>query len=608
MAAIEEEFEETLAAVRARYRNRPERELEQLLLLALEREQLVTVAYRNDLMALRLDEAGLDPELVRVFRQSLAWAWKDEQMHAIYTRGLLFRWGRPRIRLRALFQQLAGSLGGWASSVQQHVPWRRAPISRAVAGLVATLGLLGGKVPKAVRKELRYLRFGDFCRMQVGAEKSAVACWKRITELAIVVPGVDASTRSELERMWRDEESHCLVFETIASSLAGSAEPAHVISNLREAGEFFVPRERRSGVLAKHPLGAGGPVYVLQGTPNLDKRQALRLTLEKSGLASRLAERAEALGKPVAELRILVKATFMLGYDRRHRAVIVDPELLDELALFLKRSGARDVSVGEGRNIYDRYCENRDVGRVAAYFGIESESYRVVDLTEDQVPHRYLRGMGQHTVSRRWRDADFRIVFAKLRSHPVDFTHLTLGGVQGIGARLEEFLFLERAAHRDTALLMPLTEFPPDFALIEGYESAADGLVGIIACPRFPRPYRLYAGADALAVDLVATRHLGLPNPRDSYVLDAACHWFGDPSPSLTVVGPDEPVPGWRSPYANEITSLLSLLANPVYQLLSARGSTFLPPMDPEAFPLKEKESWTLRLEKATLRKLLGMA
>ena len=101
MGAIDEEFEETLSGLREKFRARPERELEQLLLLALEREQLVTVAYRNNLMSHRLDglggleETSLDPELIRVFKHSLAWAWKDEQMHAIYTRGLLFRWGRP---------------------------------------------------------------------------------------------------------------------------------------------------------------------------------------------------------------------------------------------------------------------------------------------------------------------------------------------------------------------------------------------------------------------------------------------------------------------------------------------------------------------------------
>jgi len=190
MAVIDQEFDQTLAQVRER-RGGPERELEHLLLLALEREQLVTVAYRNDLMSARLEEAALAPGLARVFRQSLAWAWKDEQMHAVYTRGLLFRRGRPLVRARALVQQLAGALGGWASSIQQHVPWSRAPVSRAMASFVAVVGRVGGKVPKAVRNELRLLSFEDFCRLQVGAEHTAAACWKRLTELVTSIPSID---------------------------------------------------------------------------------------------------------------------------------------------------------------------------------------------------------------------------------------------------------------------------------------------------------------------------------------------------------------------------------------------------------------------------------
>ncbi|HEY7699985.1 MAG TPA: hypothetical protein VIE88_16290, partial [Vicinamibacteria bacterium] len=159
----------------------------------------------------------------------------------------------------------------------------------------------------------------------------------------------------------------------------------------------------------------------------------------------------------------------------------------------------------------------------------------------------------------------------------------------------------------DTALLMPLTEFPPDLALIDGYESAPDGLVGIIACPDPRRPRRLYAGCDALAVDLVASRHLGLERPRDSFILEAACHWFGDPTPRIDIVGPDDPVAGWRHPQHNELAALLSLVANPVYQFASFRGGAFLPPMDEEAFPRRQRDGLLLRFERRAIQSLLGM-
>ena len=172
--------------------------------------------------------------------------------------GLLFRWGRPWVRFGALVQQLAGSIGGWASSVTQHVTWFRAPLARLLAAAVTWAGRMGGKVPRAVRKELRYLTFKEFCEFQVGAEATAALCWKRLSELSGSLSRVDASTKLELERMWHDEVSHRRVFETIATSLARSDVRQNAVSKLRDIDEYFVPREHRSGSLATHPLGAGG--------------------------------------------------------------------------------------------------------------------------------------------------------------------------------------------------------------------------------------------------------------------------------------------------------------------------------------------------------------
>lgn len=607
MGELYDEFEEELASLEERYRGHPEREAEALLLLALEREQLVTVAYRNELMRHRLHELGLDPDLEDAFAQALAWAWKDEEMHAIYTRGLLLKWGSFPLRLRALCQQAAGTIAGWSSSVQHHVRWSQAPLSRLVSAAVVSVGALVGKVPRGIRNDLRFLGFREFCHLQIDAERTAARCWKRLSALAADLPRLDASTRDEIERMWKDEERHCEIFRIIGDALDGSSSSDEVVARLRDVDAFFVPRAHRPEPLASSPLGSGGRVDAFVGDASVPKLDAFRRLLAASDLACELAKASQRTEKSLSEMRVLVKATFMLGYDRDHLEIVTDPVLVDALARWLVECGVGEVLVGDGRNIYDRFCENRDVESVASYLGFDSPHYRVVDLSADQVAHPYARGMAQQSLSRSWRDADFRILFSKLRSHPVDFTHLGIGGLQGIGERLEGFLFLERQAHRETALLMPVIDFPPHFSLIDGYDSAADGLIGIIACPKPPRPYRMYAGRDTLAVDLVATRHLGLDNPRESRILDAACHWFGDPTPETRVEGCDERVAMWRSPYQNELTTLLSLVANPVYQLGSFRGAAFLPPMDEDAFPITSPGSTVVRCERWLLHRILRM-
>jgi len=613
MGELFDEFQATLDGLEARYRSRPRLEITRLLLLALEREQLVSVAYREEVLGRRLDELAIPEGVRELFRQSLVWAWKDEEMHAVFTRGLLVKVAGPWTRLGALAGQIAGSIGGWASAEQQHVRWRRAPVSASLARLVTLVGRLAGKVPRGVRGELRLSSLRSFAALQVDAERTAAACWRRLARLALDYPGLDERTRGEFERMAGDEDRHRQVFQILAESLddAGTLREGvreqDLVERLGALGDFFLPRPLRASPLAASPVGRGGVVHVLEGEPRLAKEAAFARILDDVGLARIVLRRAAETGKPPAELVVAVKASFMLAYDARDRSMVVDRELLDVLARRLAELGVRTVLVGDGRNLYDQFYARRSVLEVARYLGLDG-GYRVVDLTDDQAPHRYAFGLAQDTIARSWREADVRVVLVKLRSHPTDFSHLCLGGMQGVGARLEDYLFGERQAERTTALFMPLVEFPAHLALIEGYERAADGMLGVIACPDPPAPRRLYAAEDALAADLVATRHMGAPDPRRIGFYRAACQWFGDPLPRTEVRGPDRPIAGWRTPYDGGFRSLLSHLSYPVYRSCGGRGAAFVPPMDERAFPPRGRTSLALRLQRRLVRRLLGLA
>src|SRR5262245_1553519 len=585
----------------------------ELFLMALEREEIVSIAYREPLMDARLRSMPLPEEVRELIRHALVWAWKDEEMHAVYIRGAILKLGNRLLRLQAFLRQAAGSVGGWATSVQQHVRWQDGPISRLLSGAVAGAGILLGAVPPDVRQHLRYGPFRDFCLFNIDAEMTAWLCWKRIHELARTQPDLPPTLLHDFERIQDDEDRHGRIFSILADSvtdddrLAAGVTPERLAVRIGEVGEFFLPRSLRGGSVAYNPLGEGGRVWVKRGASAGEKRPLFRTLLAEAGLPDLIRQRCRESNKPAGDLRVAVKTCFMMGTHRQDLSPIIDPELVEELARVLREHDCRDVAVVENRNIYDQFYRHRTVAEVARYFGYESPLYRVVDLSEEQVPHSFGRGMAQHTIGRTWRDADLRITFGKMRSHPVEMVYLTVATLQALGARCEEYLFTDRQAHRDTALMMLLNDFPPHLALLDAYDQAADGLAGAMGCPAPKSPRRLYAGADALAVDVVAARHMGIPDPRASPLLRSAVHWFGDPGGRIAVVGCDRPLPRWRGPYHTEVSTLLSMMAYPAYEHGSRRGALSTPEMDRKAFPPLGRETSLLRLGRRFTQTVLGL-
>lgn len=611
MSEVVAEFEKEIAAFRARYQGRPRREMTRLFLVALEREQIVSVGYREEIIARRVEAMPVDERVREVIRSALVWVWKDEEMHAIYIRGALFKMGGVWLRLVSLVQQLSGGIAGWASSVAQHLTFRAAPFARTLATLLTLVGWMAGKVPRAVRKEIRYHSFRQFSVFNIEAERTAALAWERLVEIArenaaAVAPSVSLA---DFAQMAEDEDRHARIFRIFADALDDEdrllpGETADTLAEkIRAVGENFLERSRRAGA-SEQPLGKGGAVVAAEGRDAGGKVALFRSVLDDAGLPAVLAARARAAGgRPPA---VAVKPTFMLGYHRDDPSVVTDPELLRELARYLREHGAGSVTVVESPNLYDRFFEHRTVPEVAAYFGVSDPGYTVTDLSGEQVSHAYARGMGQYSVGRAWKEADLRITFGKLRSHPVEGAHLSIANLEGLGPRCDEFLFVERQAHRDAAVMTLASAFPPHFALLDGHDAAADGLVGVMGCraPRAPR--RLYAGEDALAVDLVAARHLGVDAIRESAILRAACHWFGDPTSRTEVRGVDAPVAGWRGPHSSDFWALLGFFAYPVFVVASGRGTLFVPAMDEAAFPARDSGA-LLRAGRWAMRALLGL-
>jgi uncharacterized protein (DUF362 family) len=582
------------------------RELESMYLLALEREKLAAIGYGGAGIQTRVRGLGADEEVRSLVAHALRWAAEDERSHAVLARGLLVRTGRLFMVLATLAAYVGGLVAGWSAAVLHHTTFRRAPVSHVLARLAVVFGRLGGKVPETAAAALKHQTFASFCRFQVGAEKTAVLSWDHIGALLERLPGGERLSLTA-RRIADDEHKHERFLGVLLEAFddEDKLREGHDAQSLRAAlaqvDASFIPGQKR--VTQRTNVGGGGVVHVRQSdAASQGDPAALRALLEETLGATQL----EALLSLRPAARIAIKTTFMTAYDRSDPSSHVDVCLADALARWLKQRGASDVAYLEAPNHYDLFFRGRSVAEVARYVGFESEAYRVVDTSTDQVPFTFRRGTAQDTVSAAWRDADVRIVFAKMRSHPSMLVHLTTHAVESLGRRIDELLFHDRQADLEAGAMMMLDALPPALVLLDATHHVPDGLTGILGDPTPSHPGRIYASEDPLALDLVAARHMGIHRFPAEHALSIAFDWFDDPAREILVDGPDTRIPGFKSPHRNDATVLMSALAYPVYAFSGDRGNLWVPRMDPEAFPLRRRPTLSERLIRPLLRWLFG--
>jgi hypothetical protein len=97
MGDIYDQFELELTGLDRKYAQHPRRQMMRLFLLALEREEIVSVGYREELIAARVETLRMPEQEREIIRHALLWIWKDEEMHTIYIRGAIFKVGRPTL-------------------------------------------------------------------------------------------------------------------------------------------------------------------------------------------------------------------------------------------------------------------------------------------------------------------------------------------------------------------------------------------------------------------------------------------------------------------------------------------------------------------------------
>ena len=286
-----------------------------------------------------------------------------------------------------------------------------------------------------------------------------------------------------------------------------------------------------------------------------DPLEALDGVLEATGFDNLLDQKLRASGKAAAEFRIAIKPNFMFAYDKRDRSTYTDPEWVGHLVRHLRARGFAAIFVVEAQSTYGEYFDQRSVREMADYLGYDGRAgYEVVDMTLDAGESQDLgTWLGEHPVSKIWKSADFRISFAKNKTHSYAFYSLTLKNIYGALPLANKFR--EYHCRRDIyhTAIEYLAAFPVDFGLVDGWLSA-DGPFGVFASAA-PKPtHTILGGADLVAVDWVGASKMGI-DPLLSPHMQLAVARFG--KPEIHFIGDGNPYRPWLN-----VPAALTVAAN----------------------------------------------
>jgi uncharacterized protein (DUF362 family) len=289
--------------------------------------------------------------------------------------------------------------------------------------------------------------------------------------------------------------------------------------------ERVVERAGEKPETGGHPIySRHGVVHVITGSEKLD-------TLDRAIAASGFLEYVESVrqraDKAPADFRIAIKPNIMTASVHEEESpVYTDPALVEHLIGRLRDHGYTAVAVVESHNVYDYSYEGRSVARVAEMVGYSGRGYSIADLSEEMEPHDYGSVLGHHQVGRTWRDADYRISFAKNKTHWQCFYTACIKNVYGCLPQWDKMLHYHgKGIEFFEAAVLIADRFPVHFGFLDAWVSG-DGFSGHVRDASPNQTRTIFASSNIFALDWVAGEKMGL-DPAHNFVMQEALHRWG---------------------------------------------------------------------------------
>ena len=296
------------------------------------------------------------------------------------------------------------------------------------------------------------------------------------------------------------------------------------------------------------------------------KYALLEKALEESGFWQTLEEHRARSGKSGQDFKIAIKPNLSMMLRRADVGTYTDPFLLVHFLRLLALRGFTRLFVVESQNLYGNWFRNHSVVQVGARLGLVDASLLasgadmaqadirvrgggvnltvpLVDLTLDQAPHDFGLPIGTVMLGKTWMDADFRISFAKFKTHFYGYYTLAIKNVYGCLPAQDKVS--EYHAKRTVGLWTAwmIRDFPVHFSVVDAY-TGADGWLGVKIKAICAKPRTIIAGADILAVDRTGARLMGLDHNKSSLYRNLAALL---PEKPFALKGNAGPVAGWRN-------------------------------------------------------------
>ena len=353
-----------------------------------------------------------------------------------------------------------------------------------------------------------------------------------------------------------------------------------IVEVLDPGGERCLALEEDMSLLRLEPIRSTRKVPVACIVDE-DRFRALDRVLDATGFDALLESKLSGSGKARPAFSIVIKPNFMFAYDRRDRSTYTDPALVHRLVARLRAAGFEDVKVAEAQSTYGEYFDRRSVREMADCLGYDgSPGYQVVDMTLDADERRYLGPhLGDHPVSRAWREADFRVSFAKNKTHAYAFYTLTLKNIHGALPLANKFQEYHCKRGIYATAIEYLAAFPVDYGLVDAVLSA-DGPFGIFADPAPNETRTVIGGSDLVAVDWVGASKMGI-DPMISPYMKLAVEDGRDALPAQEQVPPRPASPeahGSAAPHVLPAHRGGSIALEPVLQLALLRDGVLIQP------------------------------